>query len=76
MAGFSDGFAYLNDNAAPMDKSFEFINGNVINSNLGVTLPSDDALDGDKLKNEAAERAMKELEASRDRDIPIQPPRQ
>ena len=76
MAGFSDGFAYLNDNAAPMDKSFEFINGNVVNSNLGVTLPSDDALDGDKLKNEAAERAMKELEASRDRELPIQPPRQ
>lgn len=69
MSGFSDGFAYLNDNAAPMDKSFEFLNGNTANSNLSMTIPSDDALDSNKLKNEAAERAMKQLEAARARDI-------
>ena len=70
MSGFSDGFSYLSDNAAPMDKSFEFLDGNVVNSNLGMTIPDDDSINSDKLKSESYERAMKDLEASRNNDVP------
>jgi hypothetical protein len=69
MSGFSDGFASFNDNEpSPMDKSFVFINRN--NDMLIPTPPENDESNKDKLRNEQSGRALEELKAARDREIP------
>lgn len=79
MSGFSDGFSYydkdnINNDVPAMDKSFMFLGDN-INNNM-ITLPDDNELDGDSLKKEQAGRALEELKAARDREIPPAPTRQ
>ncbi len=66
MGGFSDGFAFIENSEQPMDKTFSLINKQ--NTSM-ITPPNDEALDADKLKNEAAGRAMEELKATRDREV-------
>ncbi len=67
MGGFSDSFAYLEKDKSALDKNFAFVNRQDTSM---ITPPDDSALDEDKLKKEAAGRAMEELKASRDMEVP------
>lgn len=67
MSGFSDGFSYLN-NPEALDKNYSFIGDK--NSEMIQPPPDDDVLDDNKLRKNAASRAIEELKAQRDREIP------
>lgn len=70
MAGFSDSFTLLDAPDNAMDKAFVSLN-----TFGGQMAPQDSSggrgfSDADKLKKDAASRAMEELQAQRDREIP------